>query len=184
MVVTTPRARRALKRLTRRARIALLVGLATFVGFIVLADVRESHAQWLLHHGVRTPGVIVGVDAEARGFAHLYVRYTDHGVRSDHVLDLDSSRVGRYHVGQPVTVFYNPSNPNDFRTNGEENNPDRLVLPAIILMIFGLIGLISGAVMWVRSRRVRRLLRENSWTHYSFRLRQASIGPGDLHGPD
>jgi Protein of unknown function (DUF3592) len=167
-----------LKRLPRRARITLLVGLATFVGFIVLADVQESHAQWLLHHGVRTPGVIIGVDAEGRGFAHLYVRYADRGQPSDHVLDLDSSRVGRYHVGEAVTVFLNPSDPNDFRTAGEENDPNRLVLPAIVLMIFGLIALGSGAVMWARSRRVRHLLRENKWTHYSFRLRQSSRGPG------
>ncbi len=69
-------------------------------------------------------------------------------------VDLGSD-VANYHVGQTVTVFYDPRHPSSMTIDDEDNQAALSVLGTIVLLVVGL-ACTGGAVVTGGLRLVRR----------------------------
>jgi hypothetical protein len=146
-----------------------LLGTVALIGFTVIVSRQTDHADWLLHHGARTPGRVVGYARGLHGDGSISVIYIAGGiVRRARVALTETS--ADYLIGQPVTVIYDPSHPSDVRTPKEQNLPSGWTGPLLIALVIGFLALIPGLTMVRRGRRWRPVLRAAPWRPYRARF--------------
>ncbi|MFJ7217196.1 DUF3592 domain-containing protein [Amycolatopsis sp. NPDC098790] len=160
-----------LRRASRRAT-GFAVGWAVvFAAGATVVTLVGSAADDLLATGVREPGEVVRLFDPVKGAAHIWVR---HGDRTDEIV-WDSGR--DYHVGDEVTVVYDPADPARVRTT-DEKNEDRVELGfGVVPMLAALFGLpfsIAAAAGW---RRRLRAVTRTGW-----RRAGVSVAPELAHG--
>ncbi|MFL6140698.1 MAG: DUF3592 domain-containing protein [Labedaea sp.] len=156
-------ATRAVRRLRRRGWVVLLAGLVGCVGAVTVADVMTARSEALLAAGDQTPAVVVGTNERTRFSAGtISVRYTAGGVERVGEINLNDSSPA-YHVGDQVTVVYDPADPGRLRTPEEENDPTWAVILFAILLVFGLLLVGSGVGAVVRWQRRVRSARAHGW---------------------
>ena len=154
------------RRLLTRARVtswvALTVGLAALVGFVVAASDQEDRAAELLAHGTRVPGVVTEVHNGLRNPGHIDVAFSIGSQRTVRRINLDDASPS-YVVGEPVTVVYDPRNPSRVRTTREQNESTASTWLIVLLFVGALLLLVYGTLGVRRWRRTTRLLRQAPW---------------------
>ena len=99
-----------LRRTARRAAALTLVWVAVLAGGLTSLVLTASAAEDLLVTGARVPGVVVAAVRPVKGAPWIVVRY---GTRTAEIV-WHSDR--GYHVGDEVTVVYDPADPDRVRT--------------------------------------------------------------------
>ncbi|MER6798557.1 DUF3592 domain-containing protein, partial [Amycolatopsis mediterranei] len=116
----------------------------------------DRAAADLLATGVRVEGSVVDVLDPARGAPSILVRYPAPEVSRTEEIVRDSGH--EYHLGEPVTVVYDPADPAHVRTTAEANGNRVLVNSGVISLVTGFIGLPLAATAalgwWRRARAV------------------------------
>jgi len=119
----------------------VLGATALTVGYLML----EERLR-LLEHGIKTDGVVVGIDIGARGLRSVEAQFTDAGGRS--IVGRDLHRTQWYAANDPgdaVELYYDPSyrgrSPPDILVDRGAwiwSNPAFLILGGIALIAFSL----------------------------------------------
>jgi hypothetical protein len=161
----------AVRRLRRRGRVMLSSGLLLFVGFVVGANLLVGRADELLATGRTAPGVVVGTEPGWRGAAgSIEVRFIVGGVEWTRWMNLDDTSpvLG---VGDPITVFYDPRDPERIAAPGVANDP---FLPSVLTtgaFVVSVVLLPPGLIGSVRWGRRARALRRHGWRRGSVEAR-------------
>jgi hypothetical protein len=153
----------AVRRLRRRGRVMLSLGLLLFVGFVVGANVLVNRADELLATGEATPGVVVGTEPGFRGAAgSIEVRFVVGGVERTRWMNLDDTSPV-LHVGDRMTVFYDHRDPERIAAPGVSNDPFLPGLSTMIAFVLSVVLLPPGVVGSIRWGRRARAVRRHGW---------------------
>jgi len=137
-------------RLVKTIRVSALMtvlGVACAIGWFAAVSVQSDSAAALLAPGTRAPGTVTGLTGH-----HLDVRFIRDGKPATATINLnDSSDV--YHVGDRVTVVYDPAHPDRARTIREDGQNQGSVFAMVVLLVAGIFLLIGGISNLVRARR-------------------------------
>jgi hypothetical protein len=156
-------ATRAVRQLLRRGLVLMAVGLFGLIAAIVPGLVLNARAAALHTGGGQTPGIVVETKPGFWAFdGWISLRYTVDGVERVGEIAL-SGPVSRYQVGDQVTVYYDPADPERIRTQDDDNNPTwaSIVLSAFLLVGFVLLPV--GLAATLRWRGRARVVREHGW---------------------
>lgn len=163
-----------LRRIARRAAALVLAWAALFAGGVVGANAADQAAAGLLATGVRTDGLVLSVEDPVKGTPSMWVRYHSPGASWTEEIVRDSDRV--YHVGDTLTVVYDPADPARVRTLGERNENQVLVGFSVMALLVSFVGLpiaVKAAVGW---RGRARAAARTGW-----RIAEASVEPDVFH---
>jgi hypothetical protein len=159
----SPWVRDTLRRARRRAQAILLVGLVLFTAFVVLADHFSTQSDWLRQSGVQVLGRVQSVTDDTRySEGSAVVAYVAGARPLQEPVDLGAN-ASNYHVGQTVTVYYDPRHPARMTINDESNQPGWTVMPMVFMLVLGVGGLAWGSVVLASLRRSRQLLASQPW---------------------
>jgi hypothetical protein len=171
---------RRLRRYRRFGWLQSAIGLAGVVAFFTLVNAQDHSAATLLRTGTRVPGFVTDYSGGSVDGPNGYidVTYPAAGLARSGVIYLTPGSAS-YHVGEVVTVIYNPRNPSQIRTpqDANESNSSNGVGSLDILPFFG--GILFMVVGWVvlrRARRWRRVLKQSPWVVY----RVQYVRPDDI----
>ena len=133
----------------------LVVGIGLLTTFVVVVSKTSDNSDRLRAHGVREAGTITHLSADSgfrsgRGWASYQV-----GSRTlVGSVDLGSD-VTNYHIGQTVTVYYDPDHPSNMTIDDEDNEAALSVLLTIVALVLG-VACTGGAVLTGGVALVRR----------------------------
>ncbi|WP_326569591.1 DUF3592 domain-containing protein [Amycolatopsis rhabdoformis] len=151
---------RAVRSRIRRAVLAAvawtLLLVATIAGVVLLFRSSER----LLVEGVRTTARVDMVvdNSEVRGARSYFV--VAYGERRAAIFDVDSTS---HHVGETLTVYYDPDDPLHVRTADNANGDDLWFGGSVIVALVELVPLAWAVVFPVRLARRRRLAARSGW---------------------
>jgi hypothetical protein len=151
-----------LRSLVRRSVGLILVWTAVLAGVVVGFAAMSAASERLLETGTRVSGEVVDVHKGSRGGDTIRVAYPvdGEGYRSADIV-WDSGR--QYTTGQPITVFYDPADPDRVRTPDETNDDQAWVWVLVIGTVAALSGIAYSVVAAVNWRRRYRAVRATGW---------------------
>ncbi|MFI5587130.1 DUF3592 domain-containing protein [Amycolatopsis sp. NPDC051758] len=142
-----------LRRTVFRAAGLALAWAAVFAAGVTGVTLAGAAAEDLLTSGVRVAGEVVFYNDPVKKAPYFQVRFaTPDQVRLERI---DCAADCTYHVGDRVTVFYDPADPARVRTQ-EEANPSGASDLSMIPTLAGLVGLPISVVVaagWLRRLR-------------------------------
>ncbi|MFI5609803.1 DUF3592 domain-containing protein [Amycolatopsis sp. NPDC051903] len=150
---------RALRRRFWRAVVAATVWFLVIPAAAVGITVLQNSSDWLLQNGSTARGEVVAVrtPVSGHGTPTIIVAYLAGDVYEQQEINRDSG--AGYTVGQAVTVYYDPADPERARTDAEQNLSDGrmgvFVVPLVLVLIF-LPFAVAYAVGWAGRRRAAR----------------------------
>lgn len=164
----TPTAR--LRRTARRAAAIAVAWAVLFAGGLAGVIAADRAAADLLATGVRVDGSVIAVHDRFRGPSWIRVRYDAPG--ASRVAEIDHGSGHVYHVGEPVTVVYDPADPAHVRTTAEANENGVLVGFGVAFLVAGFAGLPFAAKAAAGWRRRVRAVAATGW-----RSATVTVGP-------
>ncbi|WP_103339781.1 DUF3592 domain-containing protein [Amycolatopsis sp. CA-126428] len=145
-----------LRRTARRATGIAAAWAALFAAGLAGVIAADRAAADLLVTGVRGEGTVLDVFDPARGSPSIRVRYPAPEV--SRIEDIAVGSGHEYHVGEPVTVVYDPADPAHVRTTAEANGNPVLVDFGVVFLVTGFVALPVAATAalgwWRRARAV------------------------------
>ena len=163
--VTPALATLIVRRVWRRALVMVLLGLVVLVTWIVGVNAIETSAEQLAATGARTEGVVVDVLPRSRvDSGSITVRFTVDGVERERSINLDDTSPA-FHPGDPVTVIYDPNDPERIATPETHNDPTWVTILLVIGIVLSLVLLPAGTISLVRWSRRLRSVRRHGWRH-------------------
>ena len=148
---------RKLRTLAWRAAGLTLLWCLVFVGAGRGMDALDAKAQRLLDHGIRTTATVIGVHRPLKSGWSIDVRYVGHTAE----ITLDSHRY--WAIGQSLTVFYDPADPDTVRTSDDRNENQFLLGVCVIPFLFSLAGIPFSAAAVARWWRRYRAAKRTGW---------------------
>ncbi|GGP83820.1 DUF3592 domain-containing protein [Saccharothrix coeruleofusca] len=136
--------------------VELVAGTSLLGVFVASAGLVLDAGDELLRTGARVPGVVVRVHEATRPPSSVDVRFTVDGVERVRTL-LSDDRVPPHRVGDQVTVFHDPADPDRVRTEEVANDPLwSTALLAVPLLLGGLLVVRGCSGLFDRRRATRR----------------------------
>ncbi|GAB2817312.1 DUF3592 domain-containing protein [Lentzea nigeriaca] len=133
----------------------VLAGVVLLVLFSIGAVLLEDRHAAFEARGTRVTGVLVAVQHEIRGVLTADVRYRVAGVDRKGSVQLDYTYT-EAKPGDPVTVIYDPSAPDEIAVPGIANDPVWAMYVMVVLLLGGLGAFVGGVTRLLRAAFARR----------------------------
>ncbi len=156
------------RRYRRRTIFVLTWAALMWAGSISLIAFLNGNAQSLLKHGAQTTGTVIGTEWGARFSQFVTIRYEVNGQVYVEKLPFTSS--ASYHKGEQITVYYDPSYPDTFRTATDSRQSGEMAtLIGLAIVPLGLLSLWAARTSWF-ALHIRRCLRHSGqWKPWTYR---------------
>ncbi|HET7487382.1 MAG TPA: DUF3592 domain-containing protein [Acidimicrobiales bacterium] len=165
MAIEYPGVKDELRRYRWAAVALALLGLPLLAAVALVFHRFDAQARELRRSGDRVTGQVVTYWIGLGTFAQdsITVQFEYKGQARSARVSIMERGTEKFRVGQPVTVYVDPKNPERLTVEGEQNLPRWALVLLACLIVTGAACPLAGGAALARAREQRRLLSTNTW---------------------